>query len=165
MSCVQVGQTVFFEKNLCSFVRVDTLCVNFPLIVFSFNNLSLAPVYSSCFFISSDISLSNSSLVLTYSSVSLIKSLIFSCLFCISFFPLVSISSIKFSCISTLSFKDSFFNSKVFNSSLTPRIFSFIRLFIDENILMSNKSSTTSLLLVDCNCINGTNVLDPNITI
>ena len=45
------------------------------------------------------------------------------------------------------------------------RILSLIILFIEEKILISNKSSMTSLRLVADNCIKGTKVLLPKITI
>ena len=78
---------------------------------------------------------------------------------------LSSNSSINSFCILILSTKDSFFKVKTFISSLVKRIFSLIKLFIEEKILISKRSSITSLRLDAVSCIKGTNVLLPRITI
>ena len=63
----------------------------------------------------------------------------------IFFFPRFSNSSIKFSCILTLSMRDSFLSSNTLTSSFTKRILSLITEFILEKIRMSRGSSITSL--------------------
>ena len=89
----------------------------------------------------------------------------FSSFSCIVSLPLLSSSSINSSCIDTLSFKLSFFNSKVLTESLTTLSLSLTMLFIAENILMSRRSSMTSLRLGPLSCMNGMKLLLPRITI
>ena len=47
ISCSQVGQTLFSEKNLCSLTILDIFCVILPLIVLNSLSLSEDPLYDS----------------------------------------------------------------------------------------------------------------------
>ena len=119
ISWVQVGHTVFSVKNLCSLVMVDTLLDNLPFRLFSFFNLDPAPVTFSCSFRRSSTLLSISWLCYRWVSASTVKDFILPSLSDIFFLLRFSNSSIKFSCISTLSLRDSFLSSNVFICSLS----------------------------------------------
>ena len=165
MSWVHVGQTVLLVKNLCSLVMVVTFCDNLPLRFPNFLSFALDPEYSTT---SLFLFVNNSSSFFSSSnrvSCSLINSLIFFFLLLISFLPNASISSIKDFCISYFSSRVIFLNSNSLIDSFTPLTLSLRTLFIEEKILISKRSSITSLLVGAFNCMNGTKLLLPRITI
>ena len=165
MLCVQVGQTVFSSKNLRSEVAVDTLLDTLPFKVPSFLRLLVAfdtsVILSEIF----DNSSFRASLFSSNCSFSTINPLRIFFLFLILSCPCSSSSLIKFFCMVILSVKDSFFKSKTLILSLVLRILSLTIEFIEEKILISRMSSMTSLRPAAGNCMKGTKVLLPRITI
>ena len=165
MSCPQVGQTVFSLKNLCSLVIVPTFWDNLPLRLFSFTNLSPASVTICCSFVNLKTSSSKAEFSRRNTSASFINLsilILFSSILC---FPLFSSSSMKLFCMSIFSLTFFLFTSRDLICSFRVLILSLIRPFMAEKIRISSKSSITSRRLAVVNCMKGTKVLLPRITI
>ena len=166
MSCPQVGHSVFSVKNLCSLVIFETLLEILPFKLFSLTNFSLAPVTLSCSLIY--LCISSSTLALSSYKHQLLSKVFQSFFICIDIFISTVLKFfMKFSLHLHLILEYfSLLRSRDFTCSfINSHLISLIILFIAEKIRISSRSSITSRRLEVVNCIKGTKVLLPRITI